>query len=227
MGLGNNTTATYVDMRNGKIYRYSKTNEMGTTPIQNKNGDIKYYFIYDFIEGTVTNFSTREEEVVGKTKLILQIHLVDQGENYVLKIDTNSSYFRMFCSVLPNIDFNYPVRFIPRIKEENGVKKSSLIVVNNNTPCKFFFTKDNPNGKPDIIISKNKKGDIVDIDRDEELEFFMNLLTQTKKRLPHPAMAQDSKQDVKPDAFDMTAGAAIASISTDVVTEEEDNDLPW
>jgi hypothetical protein len=99
--------------------------------------------------------------------------------------------------------------------------------VNNNTPCKFFFTKDNPNGKPDIIISKNKKGDIVDIDRDEELEFFMNLLTQTKKRLPHPAMAQDSKQDVKPDAFNMTAGAAIASISTDVVTEEEDNDLPW
>ena len=74
MGLGNNSTATYVDMRNGKIYRYSKTNEMGTTPIQNKNGDIKYYFIYDYIEGTVTNFSTREEEVVGKTKLIL-IHV--------------------------------------------------------------------------------------------------------------------------------------------------------
>jgi hypothetical protein len=223
MGLGNNTTATYVDMRNGKIYRYCKTNEMGTTPIQNKNGDTKYYFIYDFIEGTVTNFSTREEEVVGKTKLILQIHLVDQGENYVLKIDTNSSYFRMFCSVLPNIDFNYPVRFIPRIKEENGVKKSSLIVVNNNAPCKFFFTKDNPNGKPDIIISKNKKGDIVDIDRDEELEFFMNLLTQTKKRLPHPAVAQDSQP--KPTAS-MYSTPAVTEVASEEV-EEEENDLPW
>lgn len=226
MGLGNNTTSTYVDMRNGKIYRYSKTNEMGTTPVQNKSGDVKYYFIYDFIEGTVVNFSTREEEVVGKTKLILQIHLVDKGENYVLKIDTNSSYFRMFCSVLPNVDFNFPVRFIPRIKEENGVKKASLIVVNNNTPCKFFFTKENPNGKPEIILSKNKKGDIVDIDRDEELEFFMNLLTQTKKRLPHPAMAQETKPQSSP-----FAAAAVAVISSDTVQEEgsdeEESDLPW
>jgi hypothetical protein len=129
----------------------------------------------------------------------------------------------MFCSVLPNIDFNYPVRFIPRIKEENGVKKSSLIAVNNNAPCKFFFTKDNPNGKPDIIISKNKKGDIVDIDRDEELEFFMNLLTQTKKRLPHPAVAQDSQP--KPTAS-MYSTPAVTEVASEEV-EEEENDLPW
>ena len=114
------------------------------------------------------------------------------------------------------------VRFIPRIKEENGVKKSSLIVISNGTPCKFYFTKDNPNGKPDIIISKNKKGDIVDIDRDEELEFFMNLLTQTKKRLPHPAVAQDTISSVSSPA---SPASSVTSVSTE--EEEEESDLPW
>jgi hypothetical protein len=50
----------------------------------------------------------------------------------------------------------------------------------------------------------------------------MNLLTQTKKRLPHPAMAQESKPQSSP-----FAAAAIASVSTDIVTEEEESDLPW
>jgi hypothetical protein len=161
MGLGNNSSAIYVDLRNGKVMRYSKTNEPGTMPVVSTKGDTRYYYIYDFIEGHVTNFSTREEEIAGKTRLKFQIHMDDKGESYLVKMDVDSSYFRMFCSVLPNINWSYPVRLIPRMKEENLVKKSSMIVVNNGNPVKFAFTKDNPNGKPEVTFTKNKKGEIV------------------------------------------------------------------
>jgi hypothetical protein len=192
MALGNNSSALFVDLRNGKVMRYSKTNEIGTFPIVNSKGETRYYFMYDYIEGHVTNFSTREEEIAGKVKLKFQVHLTDQGENYILKMDVDSSYFRMFCCVLPNIDWNYPVRFIPRMKEENGIKKSSLIVVNNGNPMKFAFTKDNPNGKPDVTFTKNKKGEIIDIDREEEQKFFFALIAKAKSQLVHPAVAQDA-----------------------------------
>jgi hypothetical protein len=204
MALGNNSSAIYVDLRNGKVMRYSKTNEPGTMPVVTSKGDTRYYFIYDFIEGTVTNFSTREEEIAGKKKLKFQVHLADGGDNYLLKMDVDSSYFRMFCSTLPNIDWNYPIRFIPRMKEENGVKKTSLIMVNNGNPIKFAFTKDNPNGKPEVTFTKNKKGEIVDIDREEELKFFFDLITKAKSQLVHPAVAQEAPaQNFRPSTSPM------------------------
>ena len=195
MGLGNNSSAIYVDLRNGKVMRYSKTNEPGTMPVVSTKGDTRYYYIYDFIEGHVTNFSTREEEIAGKTRLKFQIHMDDKGESYLVKMDVDSSYFRMFCSVLPNINWSYPVRLIPRMKEENQVKKTSMIVVNNGNPVKFAFTKDNPNGKPEVTFTKNKKGEIVDIDREEELKFFFDLIAKAKANLVHPAVAASAPSE--------------------------------
>ena len=224
MGLGNNSSAIYVDLRNGKVMRYSKTNEPGTMPIVNTKGEARYYYIYDFIEGHVTNFSTREEEIAGKLKLKFQIHLTDGGESYIVKMDVDSSYFRMFCCVLPNIDWNYPVRLIPRMKEENGVKKSSLIIVNKETPMKFAFTKDNPNGKPEVTFTKNKKGDIVDIDREEEQKFFFDLIAKAKSQLVHPAVAQSNPTAPAPAPSAFTAPA---SSTTAFLDELEEDDLPF
>ena len=226
MALGNNSSAIYVDLRNGKVMRYSKTNETGTFPVVTAKGDTRYYYIYDYIEGTVTNFSTREEEVAGKTKLKFQVHLSDGGENYLLKMDVDSSYFRMFCSVLPNIDFNYPVRFIPRMKEENNVKKSSLIIVSNGNPLKFAFTKDNPNGKPEVTFTKNKKGEIIDIDREDELKFFFDLIAKAKTQLVHPAVVQPAPAQT----YGTTAASAPKETTSDESVNpfmEEDDDLPF
>lgn len=220
MGLGNNSSAIYVDLRNGKVMRYSKTNEPGTMPVVTSKGETRYYYIYDFIEGHVTNFSTREEEIAGKTRLKFQIHMDDNGESYLVKMDVDSSYFRMFCSVLPNINWNYPVRLIPRMKEENQVKKSSMIVVNNGNPVKFAFTKDNPNGKPEVTFTKNKKGEIVDIDREEELKFFFDLIAKAKASLVHPAVAQSAP----PQTF---SGAAPATTFTAPVQESETSESPF
>ncbi len=230
MALGNNTSAIYVDLRNGKVMRYSKTNETGTFPVVTSKGDTRYYFMYDYIEGHVTGFSTREEEIAGKPKLKFQVHLSDQGENYILKMDVDSSYFRMFCCVLPNINWSYPVRFIPRLKEENGIKKSSLILVNNGTPLKFAFTKDNPNGTPEVTFTKNKKGEIIDIDREEEQKFFFDLIAKAKSQLVHPAVAQEAPSHRPSSSIPTGTPKSVDTFSSDETQETpftEDDGLPW
>jgi hypothetical protein len=234
MALGNNSSAIYVDIRNGKIFRYSKTEQEGTTPILNSRGEKKHYFIYDYIEGHVTGFSTREEEMQGTTKLVFQVHLTDGGENYVVKMGVETAYFRMLCSVMPNIDWSYPVRLIPRIKEENGVKKSSMIIVNNNNPVKFYFTKENPNGKPDIVVTRNKKNEIVDIDREDETQFFLNLVSQMKDKLSHPAVTRQPSTSIsvitEEEDEPVVSKAPSKSVGTKVKTfhtDEDSNDLPF
>lgn len=217
MALGNNSSALYVDIRNGKIFRYSKTEEKGTTPVLNTKGEKKFYYIYDYIEGHVTNFSTREEEIQNTKKMIFQIHMQDGSDNYVVKMGLDTTYFRMFCSVIPNIDWTKKVRLIPRIKEENGVKKSSLIVVNNGTPMKFAFTRENLNGKPDITITKNKKGEVIDVDREEETQFFLDLVGKTLPKLVHPALAGSYE---KPEAVKET------HVEYDNI-DTPDSDLPF
>jgi len=226
MGLGNNSSAIYVDLRNGKVMRYSKTNEPGTMPVVSTKGDTRYYYIYDFIEGHVTNFSTREEEIAGKTRLKFQIHMDDKGESYLVKMDVDSSYFRMFCSVLPNINWSYPVRLIPRMKEENQVKKSSMIVVNNGNPVKFAFTKDNPNGKPEVTFTKNKKGEIVDIDREEELKFFFDLIAKAKANLVHPAVAASAPSEGFTRKAEPASESSFAADHTPF-SEFPEDDLPF
>lgn len=223
MALGNNSSAIYVDMRNGKIYRYSKTKEQGTTEQLSKTGEKKYYFIYDFIEGHVTGFSTREEEIMGQKKVVFQIHMYDKGENYIVKMGLDTTYFRMFCAVVPNIDWNYPVRLIPRLKEENATKKSSLITVNKDVPVKFAFTKENMNGKPDITVTKNKKGEVIDIDREEETQFFLNLLDEARKLLVHPAVAS-SNPSAKSTVVQTEQPKSSASVTAAL---SEDDDLPF
>lgn len=219
MALGTNTSALYLEVRNGKIYRYSKTNESGTTPVVNSKGETRYFYIYDYVEGHVTNFSTREEDYGGKKKLLLQIHLLDGDDNYVLKLDTSSSYFRMFCSVIPNIDWTKVIRFIPRMQEQDGVKKSSMITVNNGTPLKFAFTKDNPNGKPDIVVSRNKRNEIINIDRNDETEFFLKLVEKAKSSLMHPAVISKPAESPK-------KSAPVKPIN-DIDEFEEEDDLPF
>jgi hypothetical protein len=226
MGLGNNSSAIYVDLRNGKVMRYSKTNEPGTMPVVSTKGDTRYYYIYDFIEGHVTNFSTREEEIAGKSRLKFQIHMNDNGESYTVKMDVDSAYFRMFCSVIPNIDWSYPVRLIPRMKEENGVKKTSMIVINNGDPVKFAFTKDNPNGKPEVTFTKNKKGEIVDIDREEELKFFFDLVAKAKANLVHPAVAQPAPSEGFTRKQNPVSESSFATDESPF-SEMEEDDLPF
>lgn len=189
MGLGIKTNATYLNVRNGKLYRYSKTQEEGTTTILNKKGEPRYYFIYDFIEGYIMKMSTRTEIIVGEEKLFLSIHIVDEQENYFVNMDVNSRYFEAFCSIIRNVDLSKPVKIIPTQKEVDGKMKSGLMMIQNGEIVKWFYTAANPNGRPEVEITKNKKGEVVDYDTEARNQFYFNMLGELNQKTVHPLMA--------------------------------------
>lgn len=214
MALGIKTNATYLNVRNGKLYRYSKTKEEGTTTILNKKGEEKYYYIYDYIEGYITKMSTRTENLLGIDKLFLSIQFVDGTETYYINVDVDSKYFEAFCSIIPNANLSRPLRMVPTQKEVDGKMKSGLFLIQDSQMVKWFYTNDNPQGRPDVDVTLNKKGEVVDYDREARNKFYFNMLQELNGKLLNPTMLPEVNQTPQAKA---------------VVVEEEDefNDLPF
>jgi len=178
MAFGTRSNSLYFSVRNGKVMRYSKTQEQGTTVIPNKDGQARYYFVYDYIEGLITGFRTKEDEIMGQKKLFFQIQMDDNGEKYTIEIDSDSNYFQSFAMTVLNADVNQPVKLSPFMKEEEGKKKSGMFVLQFDKPMKYKYTKDNPGDLPGIEITKNKQGKIVDIDREQRNKFLFEELNK-------------------------------------------------
>jgi hypothetical protein len=214
MALGIKTNATYLNVRNGKLYRYSKTKEEGTTTILNKKGEEKYYYIYDYIEGYITKMSTRTENLMGIDKLFLSIQFVDGTETYYINMDVDSKYFENFCSIIPNANLSRPLRMVPTQKEVDGKMKSGLLLIQDSQVLKWFYTNDNPQGRPEVDVTLNKKGEVVDYDREARNKFYFDLLQRLNSSLLNPTMLPEVSQ---------------VSQTKQAVIEEEDefNDLPF
>lgn len=188
MGLGIKTNATYLNVRNGKLYRYSKTQQEGTTTILTKKGEPRYYFVYDFIEGYITKMSTRTEIIVGEEKLFLSVQMSDDTETYYVNMDVNSRYFDAFCSIVPNVDLSKPVKIIPTQKEVDGKMKSGLMIIQNGQVIKWHFTNEHPNGRPEVEVTKNKKGEVVDYDSEARNKFYFDMLAKLNQKTLTPGM---------------------------------------
>jgi hypothetical protein len=214
MALGIKTNATYLNVRNGKLYRYSKTKEEGTTTILNKKGEEKYYYIYDYIEGYITKMSTRTENLMGIDKLFLSIQFVDGTETYYINMDVDSKYFENFCSIIPNANLSRPLRMVPTQKEVDGKMKSGLLLIQDSQVLKWFYTNDNPQGRPEVDVTLNKKGEVVDYDREARNKFYFDLLQKLNSSLLNPTMLPEVSQ---------------VSQTKQAVVEEEDEfgDLPF
>jgi phage terminase large subunit-like protein len=217
MALGIKTNATYLNVRNGKLYRYSKTKEEGTTTILNKKGEEKYYYIYDYIEGYITKMSTRTENLMGVDKLFLSIQFVDGTETYYINMDVDSKYFENFCSIIPNANLSRPLRMVPTQREVEGKMKSGLLLIQDSQVLKWYYTNDNPQGRPDVDVTYNKKGEIVDYDREARNKFYFDLLQKLNAQLLNPSMLPEVSQ------VSSTKSAPVV----DSFDEDEDSDLPF
>ena len=198
MAVGTNQSALYYSIRNGKVTRYSKTQVDGTTVVPAKDGSPRFYFIYDFIEGEIESFRTREEEIAGIKKLFFQITMVDDGEKYIVDLDTDSNYFRAFAMTILSGDPDANTRLVPFMREEEGKKKTGLYVIQHGKPLKYKYTKESPGDMPNIEITKNKRGDIVDIDSEERNKFLFKELNSwiasgvAKGQTKLPAQVEDT-----------------------------------
>lgn len=166
MAVGNNSNAIYYSIYDGKICRQFKEPTPNTKTRVNKNGKTVFEEFYDYIDGVITSITTKDSDY-GR---FLIIGLEDGGQLQTLQVQLSSGFGNGFLKALPNVNLAEKVKLIPSTKTEGEKKKSTLFINQHGKSIKWFFTKDNPNGLPELT-QKKVKGKLV-WDDSEAVEFL-------------------------------------------------------
>jgi hypothetical protein len=135
MGLqNNNTNGTYVHISNGKL-------------VVKENGEQVFY---DQLTGVITNVEFIIDEYNEKQYEVARFTLQDGDDKYLLKIRTDSGYFRGFVNALKMANITQPIVVSPSSKEENGKTRTTCFLRQNGKPLKHAFTKDNMGDLPQV-----------------------------------------------------------------------------
>lgn len=180
-GLGTRSSKTFLQIKEGKIYLACAPGTEGSIVRKEKS-----YLVYDNITGIITGFSTRKSEYEGKPILDQCIDIVNGGVTYQLQMNVRGGYFRSLACKMPNVDLSKEVVLEPKMTEgmyNNKLTKSySVFITQDGTQIKQFFTKENPNGLPEVEKLTKKNGEVIydDDDRNAFLVDLLNIQMQSK-----------------------------------------------
>ena len=172
MGLNNSQSESvvFLGIANGKIVRQFKQPTEKSTSRVNKMGREVHEEFYDSLTGILKDVSTKESEY-GKFWVV---KMESDGVLYQIEMNYSGGYAASFLKTIPNADLTKEFTITPKLTIEGDKKKSVLFVNQMQKGLKWFFTRDNPNGMPELAKIKVKGKDTWDdSDRMEFLENYM------------------------------------------------------
>lgn len=167
MGFEKQSNAMYASITNGKFTIRISQPTSDSVQRTTKDGKVVNEETYDSVTGRIVAIDIREHQEYGKFWNVT----VDDGENTaIIQFKYSSGYASAFLKQLPNVDFNAPVKLVPKLTETNGKKKTTLFINQFGSALKHYFTKDHPNGLPQLEQIKVKG--VVTWDDTKMMEFF-------------------------------------------------------
>lgn len=170
MGLGNREGGKFVNILGGKFSQRVDESTPGAVARVNKEGKTVFEKYHDFFVGKLIDIKT-QDGAYGKNWLFV---FEDGGEVYNLQLSYSNSYATAFLKMLPNIDLTKEMKVSPSLKMVDGKNKSSLFVEQDGKTVKHAYTKDNPNGLPQME-QVQVKGQLV-WDDTKRIEFLHNMV---------------------------------------------------
>jgi hypothetical protein len=174
MALGNNNNAIFLNIADGKIIRRfqnatkdSKERVLAKGP---NAGKVVHEEHYSFVEGLIVDIQTKDSDY-GKSWVIT---IDDEGEKYLLQMDYSGGYSSAFLKALPNVDLSKKVKLSPKMTVEGDKKKTTLFVNQGGVAAKHYYTKDEPNGLPQMKKIKVKGKE--QWDDSDMMAFFENMV---------------------------------------------------
>ena len=195
MATGNNSNADFYSISNGKICRQFQQPTTASVSRVNANGKTVNEEFYDYIDGIITEIKTRET-TYGKQWVIT---LKDDAGVQALQMPYSGGYAAAFLKTLPNVNLSEKVVFIPKLTIEGEKKKATLFISQNGKALKHFYTKENPNGLPQLSQVKIK-GKLV-YDDSSMMDFLEKMVEKdiipklSKSSVPEPAMAGEASEE--------------------------------
>jgi len=147
MGLENKQRGTYLTIMGGKFCQRVEAGKEGAVERINKVGKVVHEVFYDQFTGTLVNISVQEDTGYGKS---WNFHFQDGNDSYFVQMPYSSSNATNFLKIIKNIDLSKPFTISPTQKEVDGKSQTSLFINQGGVPLKHAYTKDVPNGLPDM-----------------------------------------------------------------------------
>ena len=146
MGLDKREVGNFITILNGRFcIRVPEGTPEAETRV-NKVGKTVHEKFYDSFTGKLIGIKTQDGEY-GKSWIF---SFKDKDEVYHLQLGYSNSFATQFLKMLPNVDLSKEMKVQPQVKEVDGKNKSSLFINQNGISLKHAYTKENPNGMPDM-----------------------------------------------------------------------------
>jgi len=208
MGLEQRTGGNYITILGGKFCQRVPEGTEGAITRVNKIGNTVNEKFYDSFSGKLESIQVKDGNY-GKT---WNFGFRDSKELYTLQLSYSNSFSTAFLKILPNIDLTQEMKVSPSMKEVDGKNKSSLFVNQNGVALKHAYTRDNPNGMPDME-QVTVKGELV-WDDTKRMEFLHNMVNTLI--LP--------KLEAVPQS---TTGEAVAPVEAKPANDINPDDIPF
>ena len=170
-GFTNRDTKTYFNILGGKFSIRVPEGTEGSVSRVNKVGNTVHEVYHENFEGLLVGIRVTDSVEYGKS---WNFDFVAGGEDYTLKLSYSNSFAVAILKMLPNIDLSKPFKLSPVSKVVDGKTQSSLFINQDGQAVKHAYTRENPNGMPDLEKIKVKGKDTWD--DSERLEFLENMV---------------------------------------------------
>lgn len=146
----------YLGIADGKLVQQHREPVKDVTATRTtKTGKTVHEEKFDYIEGVLISLKTKENDY-GK-QYILGIQ--DGDDKFFINISYSSRYATSFLKALPNIDITKPVKLMPwSMADKNDATKkiTGITMWQNAEKVTPFYTKETPNGLPEMVQVKLK-----------------------------------------------------------------------
>lgn len=170
MGLEQRTEGQYLTILGGKFCQRVQEGTEGAVKRVNKLGNVVWEKFYDSFTGKLVSIKVQDGQY-GRT---WNFGFDDKGEHYALQLSYSNSFSTAFLKMLPNVDLSKEMKVSPSTKEVDGKNKSSLFINQDGKALKHAYTREIPNGMPDME-QITVKGVLV-WDDTKRIEFLHNMV---------------------------------------------------
>lgn len=161
-----------MSVADGNLVRSYKEANANTTERVTKTGKLVYEERFKDLTATLVGIETKENDYGKQWSLKFK----DGDDTYIVNLPYSSRYASSFLKALPNLNLLDNVRFMPwAMKDKNDPSKTvtGITLYQNGNKVLPAYTKENPNGLPEMKKIKVKGKDTWD---DSELmEFLENM----------------------------------------------------
>lgn len=147
MAFGNKQSGKFFTILNGKFCQRVPDGTIGAVQRKNKLDKLVSEIFHDTFTGKLVGVKTQDGGAYGKNWIF---SFEDNAEVYHLQLSYSNSFAVSILKMLPNIDLTKEMTVTPSVKEVDGKNQSSLFINQGGKAIKHAYTKDAPNGLPQL-----------------------------------------------------------------------------